>query len=315
MSKAANVEHIDFQVILGTMYENGQGVVSNFYMATYWYNQATNQGDSEAESFLIELYKRGYIVPSTIIESSDDTQKCEICGMEREKSIFKDCPCCGDNPSKWGIPFAITNGETVGYMDGAMKGYAEDQFNLGWCYQNGEGGLPQNDEYAAFWMGKAAAKGYPDAQFTFGMFFKTGCYVPQNYEIAVYWLEKAAAQGDHDALNSLGMCYRQGKGVEFDLERAIELFEESAEQDDVNAEFNLGMIYLGVDGNIQDYNKAFKWLTRAANNGHAGAQNALGVMYLKGVGISQDIHKAKIWIEKAASNGEPAAAHILRQYF
>jgi hypothetical protein len=49
------------------------------------------------------------------------------------------------------------------YRKAAEQGYADGQFNLGWCYENGRG-VPRDLDEARRWYRKAAAQGHADAR-------------------------------------------------------------------------------------------------------------------------------------------------------
>jgi TPR repeat protein len=50
------------------------------------------------------------------------------------------------------------------FREAAGQGNALGQANLGYAYETGRGGLPQNDKQAAEWYRKAAEQGNASAQ-------------------------------------------------------------------------------------------------------------------------------------------------------
>ena len=80
------------------------------------------------------------------------------------------------------------------YRVEAEQGDAMAQFNLGLCYDNGEG-VDQNYAEAAKWYRKAAEQGVALAQYNLGQCYYNGIGVTQNYAEAVKWYRKAAEQG------------------------------------------------------------------------------------------------------------------------
>ena len=78
----------------------------------------------------------------------------------------------------------------------AEQGDAEAQHVLGFSYQEGRDGLPQDYEKAAYWYRKAAEQGFAFAQSVLGLKYHIGEGVEQNDEMAVEWYRKAAEQGD-----------------------------------------------------------------------------------------------------------------------
>ena len=92
----------------------------------------------------------------------------------------------------------------------------EEMYNVGIKYYD-EGKYLE----AAEWFEKAANQGYAQAQFYLGVCYDNGQGVVQNYEKAVYWYEKAGNQGIADAQCNLGVCYGNGRGVVQNYEKAF----------------------------------------------------------------------------------------------
>jgi hypothetical protein len=89
----------------------------------------------------------------------------------------------------------------------AEQGHAEDKYNLGVCYYQGQG-VPQDYAKAVEWYSKAAAQGYAPAQCNLGFCYSRGQGVPQDNAKAAEWYRKAAEQGHALAQCNLGVCYR-----------------------------------------------------------------------------------------------------------
>ena len=88
------------------------------------------------------------------------------------------------------------------FTQSASQGNAAAQYNLGYCYRNGNG-VYQSDKKAAEWLKKAAAQGHATAQYELGICYRDGKGVPQSEEKAVEWFEKAAKQGHAKATKAL----------------------------------------------------------------------------------------------------------------
>ncbi len=73
---------------------------------------------------------------------------------------------------------------------------AYDQNNLGWMYQRGKGGLPQDDAEAAKWFQLSAMQGNPYGQTNLGAMYESGRGVPYDPIEAMKWYRSAAAQGN-----------------------------------------------------------------------------------------------------------------------
>ena len=88
------------------------------------------------------------------------------------------------------------------FQKAAEQGLADAQYNLGVCYDNGDG-VPQSYPEAVKWYRKAAEQGFAKAQYNLGVCYYNGQGVPQSYTEAVKWFKKAAEQGYADAINLL----------------------------------------------------------------------------------------------------------------
>ena len=70
---------------------------------------------------------------------------------------------------------------------------------------------------------KSADQGDAAAQFNLGFCYSNGQGVPQSYEDAVKWYRKSADQGDAAAQFNLGVCYNNGRGVAQSYEEARQM--------------------------------------------------------------------------------------------
>lgn len=111
----------------------------------------------------------------------------------------------------------------------ARQGSADAEYNLGRCYQNGNG-VQADQAEAVRWYRKASRQGHAWAQSNLGWCYLTGLGVPPDIEEAIYWYRRALMQGDAGAQFHLGELYFQGKGVTQNLEEAIRLWKMSARQ-------------------------------------------------------------------------------------
>ena len=73
----------------------------------------------------------------------------------------------------------------------AESGDAESQFQLGRCYDKGEG-VPRDLVEAAKWYRKAAVQGLARAQDNLGLCYDLGEGVAQDHAEAAKWFRKAA---------------------------------------------------------------------------------------------------------------------------
>jgi TPR repeat protein len=191
---------------LGVMYENGQGVATNFVEAVKWYRKAAEQGIAEAQSRLGFCYDKGQGVTQDYGEAVKWYRNAADLGLSEAQ--FNLGVCYGKGQS-------VTQdyGEAVKwYRKATDQGLSVAQFNLGVCYDKGQG-VTQDYAEAVKWYRKATDQGLSVAQFNLGDCFFNGRGVTQDYAEAVKWYRKAADQGDSKSQFMLGICYGSGEGV------------------------------------------------------------------------------------------------------
>ena len=117
-----------------------------------------------------------------------------------------------------------------------------------------------------------AQKGIAPAQYNLGVCYERGDGIDQDFEQAVYWYRKAADQGDAKALHNLALCIYNGYGIDADPAEAARLFKLSADMGDMYAQYNLGVMYMKGDGVELKPMIAVEYLKKAAENGHPQAK-------------------------------------------
>ena len=124
---------------------------------------------------------------------------------------------------------------------------------IGYDYDFGINGKPQDYAMAVKYYRLSAEKGYALAQYNLGVCYQYGQGAPQDYKEAVRLFRLAADQGDALAQNNLGYCYKLGQGVPQDYKEAVRLFRLAADQGNADAQNNLGYCYKYGQGVPQDY--------------------------------------------------------------
>lgn len=197
------------------------------------------------------------------------------------------------------------------YRRDAENGNMVAQYNLGLCYEEGNG-VDQNYAEAAQWFAKAAQQGSADAQVRLGILYAVGEGVKKNLSSARELFQKAAEQGHVDAQWLLGRMYFRGEGVSIDWMEAKKWLYPAAEQGKSEAQDYLAYIYyVGGYGVTQDYNLAFKWFKTSAEQGFDEAQFYIGNCYWFGRGTKKDVFSSIEWWEKAADQGNSQAQYNL----
>ena len=106
-------------------------------------------------------------------------------------------------------------------------GNAEAEYELGDCYENGNGVIEDHEE-AVKWYQKAADQGNAEAEYEMGEYcgqFSPNVEVyaksiPRDYEEAFKWYRKSAEHGNSLAVPRLIECYENGYGVAKDVKKA-----------------------------------------------------------------------------------------------
>ncbi len=159
---------------------------------------------------------------------------------------------------------------------------AYGQWQIGYSYSIGRGGLKQSDS------------------------------------AAVVWLRKSAGQGNAWAENRLGVMYLSGRGVlNANDTTAAFWFSKSADHGNVVGEYHLATMYEKGAGGLgpKDTVLAAYWYQKAADQGDSDAADKLGDFYLSGSrGLPQSLSKAKKMYQKACNGQIESACKILLQF-
>lgn len=183
------------QYQLAGCYHSGCGVEENDSLAFEWAKRSAQQDYPSGIYFLAYCYETG--------------RGCQR-NMANANFLYKKAYDIALSRAKAGDPFS--------------------QFVVGKIFDYGNGGVTQNQVTAVWWYRQAAEQGYSGAQFNMGNCYQLGEGVKENKSHAVYWYRQAAIQGDADSQYMLGLCYASGEGVKKDNRKAIEWFQKSSRQ-------------------------------------------------------------------------------------
>ena len=128
------------------------------------------------------------------------------------------------------------------FQESAEAGHPFSCFNLGRCYELGNG-VEKDPEKAYEWYRKAAVGGDVNAWLALAKMFDKGDYVDKDPKEAAMWLSRAADKGHPIAKIGMGQKYSRGDGVEKDPQKALEYFKEAKE-----LEPGIGSYILGIYG-------------------------------------------------------------------
>jgi len=157
-------------------------------------------------------------------------------------------------------------------------------------------GKLEDDQKACELFRRAAVRGYADSQYRLGYCYESGHGAEQDPSVANQWYEKAANQGHVDAQYKLGHSYRVGRGVEIDLATALRWYKRAAENGDLDALHNVGWMYALGQGVEADAEQAFAWFLRAAMSGSPGSQYEVARRLRDGEGVARDLASSYAWL-------------------
>ena len=89
------------------------------------------------------------------------------------------------------------------YLQAAEEGSCLGQFQCGYIYCNGEGGVPKNDHEGFKWYHLAAQQGDAKAQLQLACCYIEGAGVNKDIDKAKEWLKKSEQQGNKSAAELL----------------------------------------------------------------------------------------------------------------
>ena len=196
------------------------------------------------------------------------------------------------------------------YRSLANQGYAEAQYNLAYCYENGIN-VPKSWLEAFNLYKLAASQGHPKSQYTLGTWYDRGYHVMRNEYEAFKYYRLAAHNSYPPAQCNLAFCYYRGLGIEQDIKEAVRLYKQAADKGYAAAQYNLGIMY--ERGHIEkNLHRAVAWYERAAEQRYPPALFALGRCYENGQGVPErDERKAVDLYRKAANLGLADAQYRL----
>jgi len=298
--KAAQLNNANAQYIVGTCYQTGKGVNSNYDEAFKYYSLAAKQKLSIAQ------YHVGYAFMNGLGVSIDLQSAFHffMLSAKQDEPLAKlMLGKCYENA--WGVDANNEQAEKF-YQEAAAQGIersiAEKYDFLGKKarkkYLDGQVTSPNAQELNNLYW-NAILTGDSNAFLQLGKyyFFGIGAAV-QNYDTALEYFQRASDKNP-EALYMLGFYYLHGiNSCEPDLNFAISCYKRAEQMGCMNAMAALAQCYYeGVD---DDDNLILeKNIPEAAYRGHERAQYELGLSYELGTERTQDFEKAFEWYHAA----------------
>ena len=280
---AADQGDVEAQYNLALCYDNGQGVAQNDKEAARYYKLATDQGDMDAQYNVALCYHIGRGVAKDCKEAARYYKLAADQGHTAAKRFLKQLEATPagellsveENFSKGKeFYFRLDYIKAVKYYKlAADQGHAEAQYNLGRCYEKGEG-VSKDYKEAEKYYKLAADQGDVTAQFNLARCYTRLCF-QGTYKDAAKYYKLAADQGNAAAQYKLAFWYESGIGVDKDYKEAEKYYKLAADQGHAEAQFDLAYRYEHGKGVDQDCKEAAGYYKLAADQGRIGAKKAL----------------------------------------
>lgn len=315
---------------LALCYEYGQGVEKDVKKAAALYQLAANQGLAQAQYNFGICYEQGIGVEKNIKRATELYELAAEQGHEeaQRKVASATAEIFARGEAEKDMVLAVRQ-----YQIAANRGHAQAAFQLGCCYDFGEG-VAADLKKAMGLFQQAANKGERNAQYRLARCYEQGEGVEESPEKAFEYYQLAANQGHEEAEKkvsaaseamknytllkphekyALGEAHENGLNAAKDLKLAARFYELAAEDTRyAPAEYALGRCYECGIGLAVDAKKALEFYKSAGEKGDAQAQTKLGDFHKEGKAMCfTHVDQAFEWYTKAANQGNPLALYNL----
>lgn len=186
----------------------------------------------------------------------------------------------------------------INYRKAAEASLPEAQYMLAGCYKDGIG-MQRNEEKAKTWYKQASDQGYPLAQYEYAINY-LGKYTAEYKTL----LEKAYESGIIKAAYPYALCFLEG--IDQDDIYGLALLKKAIENGDGKAMVYMGKLYYDGKFVSEDKSKAFELFSQAAKRGNADGIYWKAVCLEKGHGTAADPTMAYILYEQIADRHNEA---------
>lgn len=335
---AAKLGYPRAMLFIATLYIKGLGFEVNGEKAAEWLQKAADLGDASAQFNLALMYSKGDLIARDFDKALPLAKAAAEQGHDKAQQLIDNLKESErDEWMRQGVEYYkrgdFQNAAFL-FRQSAGSGSAAAAFNLGLCYENGEG-VRQDYQKALRWYTKGAELGHPRAQCSAGVLCENGGegeFEPRPEE-AFQWYLKAAEQGNARAQVLLASAYRRGFGCEQDPVAAVQWYTRAAEQNYAQAQYELGLWYLerarDLNAEMQSemLSRARQWLEKAADQGVEKARKVLAeLIRMQGNGKENFVEaveaykagnheKARELYAQCAEEGVAEATAALGQYY
>lgn len=232
LSKASENGHMMAKALLAECYEKGFGTTVNLNLALENYLAAAEAGIKTARDQLAMWF---YVGKEPILQQNYEEAfrwASKAAEQDAERSLYI-LALCYDNGH------GTTKSRSKAfefYRRASEQGHFGAMDDLAWIYFKGTHGVKKNPHLAFEWGMKAAENGYANSQFLIGYCYDEGLGVRADQRRAIQWYKKAAEQGNTAAMRNIGILYYNGEGnVTKDNAVAEHWFKEAAKNGDDEA--------------------------------------------------------------------------------
>ena len=159
----ANQGDVFAQYYLGSCYANGDGVEKDMLEAIEWYRKAADQGDADAQYNIGLCYANGDGLEEDMTMAMEWYRKAAKRGNAEAQRAIEEW---NEYNNFWDY-----NEEEKRLRKVMKQGNADAQYNLGMCYEKGDG-VKENIKKAMDLYQSSAIQGYSKAQCRLGFFYK-----------------------------------------------------------------------------------------------------------------------------------------------
>lgn len=186
------------------------------------------------------------------------------------------------------------------FMGAAQEGHVEALTNAAICLLGGVKGTQVSIARGLEYLHNAAEAGSTKAQSVLAVMYLDGQGVDKDEKRAMELFQQVADAGDTSGKVGLALCHILGMGTEVNEALGLKLMQEAASEGDSDAALHLASFYMeGTHGMPKDDEACFRNLKQAAEGNNERAYGQLAACYQYGIGTHTNEKQAQYWQQKA----------------
>ncbi len=246
--RAAQQGDSDAQYSLGNMYLMGEGIKQDDYQARQWYEKAAEQGHEGAQHNLESLQRIATAEPAPEPEYDPDNNILP----EHDDDTLEEEP--EEKRGFFSKLFGKDEVDEEELDETEITAVEIDELDT------------SSEKISA--ESSEATDNSPSSIYEKGLAFEFGEGVPQSYSTAFEYFKKSADQNHAPAQYKVGLAYAYGQGADKDPVAAVEWYKKAATQGYALAQRTLATLYMGGDGIEQNKPLALAWYDILADSGN-----------------------------------------------